>query len=265
MAAAIHLNARGSGPAVVLLHSCPGRASYFDPIVEALAPRHLTLTADLPGYGTSPRLKTPYSLERAIELLAEALRGAGVERCAVVGHGLGTYRALQLALSGAVQVDRIVGLGGFASLGGPYRVALRRIADLWEKTSFDFMPLWQHNVFEPGWLLAHPDEAAPMLDWLRDTPRDLLGQETRAAANSEDLTHQLALLEIPIYLRWGARDLATPLSWGHQIERMAPRATLEEVVGRGHYLLLDDHAATVEAVSRFLGPAAAESPFRGTS
>ena len=104
----------GEGPAVVLIHSDVADSQLWRGQVEALAPSHLVVTYDRPGFGRTPLPPGPFSQVADLERLLDRLR---LERVSLVGCSGGGNVALDFALTHPERVDRLVlvaaGLAGW--------------------------------------------------------------------------------------------------------------------------------------------------------
>jgi 3-oxoadipate enol-lactonase len=104
----------GEGPAVVLIHSDVADSRLWRAQVEALAPSHLVVTYDRPGFGSTPLPPGPFSQVADLRRLLDDL---GLERVSLVGCSGGGSVALEFALTHPERVDRLVlvaaGLAGW--------------------------------------------------------------------------------------------------------------------------------------------------------
>jgi len=91
-------------PHLVLLHGLGSAATYWDNIRPALDERYRVVAVDLPGHGPDARsLSGDEAHPKALAASVVAdLEGLGVERPHAVGHSLGGWVALEMAVMGRV-------------------------------------------------------------------------------------------------------------------------------------------------------------------
>jgi 3-oxoadipate enol-lactonase len=245
----------GSGRAVLLLHSSPGSADQFQPLIQAFRKTRRVLVPEFPGYDRSP--PPPLSIAETQDLLEQTLLGLGAAEVDAVGFSLGAYRALRLALGSRIHVGTIVSLGGFASLADAHRAGLRALADVVEKlpgfNDRSFRALVVSMMVAPPFVTSNPDEAAQIAGWLDRTTPAALAAELRTSAVAEDLEPRLPALRSRLVARVGELDAAAPPAYSRQMVAAVPGASLELVPGCGHSLLSEDAEATVRSVCAALG------------
>jgi 3-oxoadipate enol-lactonase len=247
----LHVDERGRGErAVVLIHGLPSTVADFDPLIAALAPDHRVLAVHLPGYGRSPALPSPYSLDAALAAVEDALLARGVTRAAFVGFSGGAHRMFALALRGRVAATHLAGLGALAAYTPAEREGFAGFAAM-IRGGFDAGPMFPGRFLSPA-SAADPERAAAVTAWLRAAPIGVIADELDAFAAAPDLLDALRAVTVPTLLRTGALDVATPPAKAEEIARAVPGATLEIVPGVGHALLVEDAAATAASVRRLL-------------
>ena len=240
----LDISTYGSGRDVVALHGLPVPPESLAAITDNLAESYRVVVPDLFGLGKAPG--------EAIEELASTLRSLNLDTFAVVGHSFGAYQAFQLALHYDLNIEKIFALSPLVYYPEDVLAGYRELADAIEAGLADpaevLLDLW----FTPQFIEDHP-EVAPMLRrWLDELGIDGLLTAARTEAGGPDLRSELGDLDIPVGIRVGSRDGATPPEWSREIAELLPRARLEVVDGKGHFLQYEDPKATVAAVVDFL-------------
>jgi pimeloyl-ACP methyl ester carboxylesterase len=105
---AVHYESLGRGRPVVFLHSWIGTWRYWVPAMQTTSVSHSSYALDLLGFGDTARDPAGYSLEGQARMVQGFLDGMGIERIALVGHGLGALTGLLLAGREPGRVDRIL-------------------------------------------------------------------------------------------------------------------------------------------------------------
>jgi pimeloyl-ACP methyl ester carboxylesterase len=105
-----HVEERGAGPALVLIHGTGGHTGAMAGIAERLATEYRTITYDRRGHSQTagPIGKTKGYLARHVDDAAALLRELGVQHAIVFGWSWGAIVALGLAISHPDLVQRLV-------------------------------------------------------------------------------------------------------------------------------------------------------------
>lgn len=250
----MHIEALGQGPVVVLMHGAPQAPAYFDSLAAVLARSRRVLVPHFPGYSKSAPARSPYSLEAVEQELAEDLRSLGVTEAAIVGTSMGAWRALALVLHGRVRATRVMLLGGFASLTAAHAESLQAMGK-----SIGAMADFRDPVFrrQIASLFLAPANATPSAllgveSWLDTISPLALADELSSVGQMQDLHPLLAQLKAPLLLHVGELDVAVPPSYSESMVAALPGAVLQRVPGIGHLPLIEDEAATIAAICRFL-------------
>src|SRR5262249_15558661 len=148
----------GRGSTVLVLPACPSKPQHYSALVARLAAKHRVIQVELPGYGDWG-LREPGTTAGVSLAIARHLDELGVREIDVVGHSLGGYRALHLAVSTAIDVRTIVTLGGFADLG-ERRQLYPTLAEMAARDISGLADAFMPSVFAPGYAAAHPQRAA---------------------------------------------------------------------------------------------------------
>ena len=107
----VHYEVLGRGRPLVFLHGWVGSWRYWVPTMQALSGIYRTYALDLWGFGSTSKNPAAYSLEQQVSLVKAFLDEMGMDKIALVGHGLGALVGLMLAVRHAHQVDRLMAAG----------------------------------------------------------------------------------------------------------------------------------------------------------
>src|SRR4051794_40830472 len=113
----------GSGSAVVLVHGIAGDASEWSPVIAGLARSFDVIAPDLPGHGSSGRLRGDHSIGAFACWLRDLVEALDVDRATFVGHSLGGGVVMQFAYQFPQYVERMV-LVSSGGLGRGVRAVL---------------------------------------------------------------------------------------------------------------------------------------------
>jgi pimeloyl-ACP methyl ester carboxylesterase len=235
---------RGSAaaPPMVLLHGLGDSLAGWAAVAGSLARRYQVHLLDLPGHGLSHkpadwRLDT---LAGAVAHYARDLRDP-----VLVGHSLGGWLALRLALSSAVLPSGIavVNPGGAAlsrELWGPFRQLVSASdaagAARYLEHAFHRVPLALR--FFPGQVveMMAAESCQGILDALEE------GDFLREA--------ELASLRAPLRIIWGAQDRLLPPGTLDFFRAALPRAEVVVLEGAGHLPHIEAPRALARALVR---------------
>jgi pimeloyl-ACP methyl ester carboxylesterase len=248
---ALSLRRRGRGPSIVFLGGCPTPWDVLSPFAAALTTTHEAVEVALPGYGGSPSLTAPYTLDAAQAAIEDTLLAAGVGECAVVGFSGGAYRALALALGTRVKVTRVFCLAGLASLAPEEAAGFRQFAAA-VRAGQDLRPIAGPRFLSPAFAKAHPEAVTAVEAWLSAAPPAVIASELDGFADARDLLPALGALRVPVVARVGSADAAAPPPKSEAIVRACPSARLEIAEGAGHALVYEDVDGTIASMRSWL-------------
>ena len=243
----------GKGDAVLLLHGTPSPAADWASVAGALAGRFRVLVPELPGYGRSPMLADS-SMENVGGAIAAMLADRGIDQLhAIVGYSTGAYRAFDLLLRHRLPTKLVVSLAGIANFDAAARAMRQQFAEALAADpafidSEAVRDAMRELMLSPRWRKEHPEDEARVIHWPRTTSSPALAAELHALAISRDLRPELPRIEAFVYARVGDADVGAPPPSSREIIDAVPRGELDIVPGCGHGLLIEDLAATTEAI-----------------
>jgi pimeloyl-ACP methyl ester carboxylesterase len=106
----------GKGYPVILIHGFCETHETWNGFAEKLAEKFEVLAVDLPGFGESPMLHPPFSIEDVASETAEWIDNEKIKLPIVIGHSLGGYVTLAMAKKFP---EKLAGIGLFQSTAYP--------------------------------------------------------------------------------------------------------------------------------------------------
>jgi pimeloyl-ACP methyl ester carboxylesterase len=220
----IHREVTGEGPVVVLTHGFSATSQMYAATVPALATDHTVVALDLPGHGRSEVSADPadYSVATFVAAMLGSLDDVGAERAVFVGHSLGGYLSLELALA---HPDRVRGLVLYDT-GPGYRNDQAR--DGWNRMATSYAE--QLEAKGLGGLPGGEELAASAhssATGLAIAARQVLTQR------DGHVMEGLATITVPTLVIVGERDDPF-LKGSHHMADKIPNATIAVIPGAGH-------------------------------
>ena len=243
----------GEGPAVVLLHGYPTSSYLWREIAPALSARMRVIAPDLIGYGNSEKpANADLSLRAQAGYVRELLRRIGIERYAVVGHGMGGGIAQLLTFQGDVGALGLIDSVAFDAWPSPGTLVLQQSPP--EETP----EAVEAAVME--WLRAAcakraftVEEADGYLDPWRADPgalvRALRGLDGRGLERSAEL---LSELDTPAFVIWGEDDVFLSCDLAERIGEALAGSMVALLPGCGHLVTEDAGGTVAGLVQEFL-------------
>jgi pimeloyl-ACP methyl ester carboxylesterase len=245
----------GHGEPLLLLHGLGMCWQVWEPVLPILTERFDVSAPDLPGFGTAAPLA---AREPSTEALADAIErhldDLGWEDAHVVGNSLGGHLALVLARRGRSRSVTAFSPGGMVQgweqawaktmLVGQYRLSrlLRPLVDAACSTTVGRTLLFGQVVGRP-WLLTR-EQATRMATVYADSPVVLATLEATDHFEAVDL----AGVDVPVTVAWGARDVILLPRQGPRFRRAMPHSRLVKLAGMGHTPMTDDPATVADVI-----------------
>jgi pimeloyl-ACP methyl ester carboxylesterase len=86
----------GAGFPVLLIHGFCETHQIWNSFSGKLSTEFRVLSIDLPGFGKSPLLETPFSIDKVATKVLDWLKSMKIDQCIVIGHSLGGYVTLSM-------------------------------------------------------------------------------------------------------------------------------------------------------------------------
>jgi pimeloyl-ACP methyl ester carboxylesterase len=213
----VHYEVAGEGPAVVLIHGLSGSGRWWMYNVPVLAQQYQVYNVDLVGFGRSRGQRLV--LQEAAGWFREWLNIVGITEAHLVGHSMGGYIAMEVAVMWPTVVRRLVLVDALVLPIGPglLRPALG-LARAMRYMNLSFLPV----------LIG---------DLLRAGPRTMLRATQEVL--SADLSDRLGAMQAKTMVIWGEKDTLLDPELGRILAERLARACFVWVEGAGHNPMWD--------------------------
>jgi pimeloyl-ACP methyl ester carboxylesterase len=182
----------GEGEPVILVHGLSGSTRWWRRNLPELSTRYRLYLIDLPGFGAMRRYSKHFHLIQAAAWLDAWVQAVGLETFHLVGHSMGGYVCMGLAVLHPEKVKRLVLV---SSIGIPFEPTVVRmlphlLRGIWRTT-----PVFWPTVISDGLRAGIP------MVW-----------NAASQIVALDALPVLTALNSPTLLIWGERDDLVPLS-----------------------------------------------------
>jgi 2-succinyl-6-hydroxy-2,4-cyclohexadiene-1-carboxylate synthase len=246
----LHVELRGDGPPLVLLHGFTQTARLWGPFGDTLASGHTLVGVDLPGHGGSDAVRA--DLPQTAELVHAAVVSAiGDSPVDLLGYSLGARVALHMAIKTTMALRRLVLIGATGGIEDP--VARRRRAEADEATADALDTSGDVDGFIARWvsgpMFAGLADAAQTEERRRNSAAGLASSLRMAGTGTQEpLWDRVANLSPPLLALAGTNDTRFA-AHAIRLTRTAPHAVVSLVPGGGHAV----HLAQPGFVGRLVG------------
>ncbi len=229
---------------VVFLHGTRLTGSMWAPQLAGLGPGFRTRAIDLPGHGR--RADERFTLDRAVEVVAEAIDDEPVDGAVIVGLSLGGYVAMAVAAAVPERVGGLVVASATAEPVGLRAVPFRAMAGVMERVDGPRFQQVQAHYFRSRYSASIAEPIISGGFWAEG------GATALRAIAGERFIPRLAAYPGPVLLLNGELDFAfRPGARG--FAAAAHDARRVRIAGATHLANLDRPAAFNEAIRRFAG------------
>jgi len=246
----------GPGPVVVLLHGFPLDRTFWRCQRETLGSMYRVIAPDLRGHGRSAAPAGVYTIGEMAHDVVELLDALEVrEPVVVVGHSMGGYLALDLAVNHARRLRGLVLINTRAGADAPATATVREeLARQVEAsgTAEAVVGSMIGKMFAPGSYERHAVAVGETKAQMERTSAVGVAGALRGMAIRPDRTADLAAIAVPSLVITGSEDQMIPPSESRSMAAAIPGATLVEIAGAGHMAPIEEPAAVNAALLEFL-------------
>ena len=252
--ARLHVEERGAGPALLLVHGFPHDAALWRPQLDGLADVAHVVAPELRGLGRSASGDAPATMDAYADDLACVLDALGIERAVVGGLSMGGYVALAFwrrhpaRVRALVLADTRAGadddagratrreLMGLARDAGAAAIADRMLEGMVGRSTRRRLP---ELVDDVRLMLARQ-------------PVDGIVRALQAMHDRPDSGPTLATIDVPTLVLVGDEDAITPPAEARRLHEGIAGSRLAVITGAGHVSTLERAAAANHLLREFL-------------
>ncbi|MDH3744770.1 MAG: alpha/beta fold hydrolase [Acidobacteriota bacterium] len=258
----VHVEVRGSGEPVVLVHGFGGSVYSWRLVVPELSQTFQTIAIDLNGFGYTerPEARKAYSRTGQLDLLSGAMDALGVESAHFVGHSYGGGLVLTLAHQRPERVRSVVAVN---SVAPEWSARGRRLKSIASPVAPLFIRGWalrSRNIDRALRRSFSDDELVTpeLVESYRERLRvegairafRNLGKPRGGSADLAAVPYEE--IQQPILLVWGREDTLIPVEKARSAAARMPHGHLTVLEDCGHMPMEEQPGAFVAEVERFL-------------
>lgn len=251
----IYFDQAGDGPPLLLICGMIGIRQIWSPHIPELSRHFRMIMIDNREAGESDPEAGPYTVADMAGDGAALLESLSIDRAHVLGHSMGGFIALNLAVDHPALIDRLILVSTTAATGAALgRPAPQLDPTRWIDDPVERTRLQLRSAAAPGYFDAHPDRLDAMSGLMADNrlSYDGMQRRTHAVYSSHDVRSRLASISVPTLIIHGDADRSIPLENGRALADGIPGARLAVFQGVGHFPQLERSADFQRAVSDFL-------------
>lgn len=235
----------GSGPSLLLIAGLGYSTWCWQELRAELGDAATVVAFDNRGTGRSDRPAGPYSMALMADDAAAVLDAAGLADAHVLGHSMGGYIALTLALRHPGRVRSLI-LVGTSPGGLDTEPVPQETLETWKLAATlppaEYARRSMPHSFAPGWTRAHPEAFERILARRLEFPTPAASWLAQYNACVEHVGRGVDVTAIrrPATVIHGEQDRVVPHRNGKLIAQRLPGAKFVSLPHAGHLPMLED-------------------------
>ena len=246
---AIFYRKLGKGYPIVLIHGFCETHEIWDGLAKALSQKFEVFVIDLPGFGNSPALKTPFSINEVAEEVFQWIVQQKIQKPVVIGHSLGGYVALAMAKSHS---EMFAGLGLIQSTAFPdsdeKKMNRNKVIEFVKTHGTDLFI----DTFVPGLFFDKQHPAIPEVDKIaRQTSKETLLEYVAVMRDRPSSIDFIGNTVLPLLVVGGDKDTIIPGEVTIKHGRLAPKSEVHLLKDIGHMAMFESPMETQNLIELF--------------
>jgi pimeloyl-ACP methyl ester carboxylesterase len=234
---------KGKGEVLVLLHGLFSNLANFQHTVNYFSKKYRTIVPFFP--------LTELSLDKAnidglVQYLESLLNALKIEKCTIIGNSLGGHVGIEYTLKHLQRVNALV-LTGSSGLFEKSNAT----QEIPKRGNYEYIQQkTQTTFYNPD--LATKEIVDEVFEIVNDRSKAIKVLNIAKSAVRNNISLQLAKLNIPVLLIWGENDQITPPSIANEFYRLIPNAQLAWINKCGHSAMMERPNRFNELLDEFL-------------
>ncbi|MEC9315198.1 MAG: pimeloyl-ACP methyl ester esterase BioH [Pseudomonadota bacterium] len=251
----MHIEQRGSGPDLVMLHGWSMHSGVWHELADRLANRFTLHLVDLPGHGLSDWQPAAFDLDNLLPALADKLP----QRAVWLGWSLGGLLSLAFAQQYPARISKLNLMAATPRFvqGPDWPCAMQ--SEIFENFAAS-LDVNQKQTLQ-RFLMLQAKGADNSRAAIRDLSERLALQHSPAPAALQagldcllklDMREALANLSCPVQLLLGTRDTLIPAAMAEYARRLNPALQVVMLEGLGHAPFIAQAAECQQQIEQFI-------------
>jgi pimeloyl-ACP methyl ester carboxylesterase len=220
-----------NGPAVLLMHGYSDSSFSYSRVLPLLDKKYRILAIDHRGHGDSDKPASGYEMRDFAADAAAFLDAMSVKSAIIVGHSMGSFVAMQMALDHPSKVSRLVLVGTAAKPGNAtVQEVLGMVSSLPDPVPAEFVREFQVST-------SSPDLPKDFLDRVVEESSKVPSHVWRKAMQgvaASDFTPDLKKIRVPVTIIWGEKETVFKRDEQEPLIKGLPNANFVVYPNSGH-------------------------------
>ena len=253
--ARIFYEARGDGPAVMLLHGYPLSGALFARMRDELQKTHTVITVDHRGYGKSEADSNPGTVEQYAKDAIAVMDKLGIEKAAIGGMSMGGPIVFEMFRQAPDRFNQMILIDTIAAAPSPMEKGI------WEGTQTAIedgglekvIPFLMPQMLTGETRQTMPEQVEYLTTVMKGASKEAALGGAKALANRPDSTETLDRIEVPTLVLVGRADPVYAYEVSQKMkDAIGDNATLAIIEGASHAAVFEKPAESAKAIADFL-------------
>ena len=253
--ARIFYEARGNGPALMLLHGYPLSGALFARMRDELENEYTVVTLDHRGYGKSEATSNPGTVEQYARDAIAVMDKLGVEKAAIGGMSMGGPIVFEMFRQAPDRFSSMILIDTIAAAPSPMEKGI------WEGSQEQIEAKGVEGITDflmPQMLTGEtrqtmPEVAKYLEGVMKNASKEAAIGGAKALATRPDSTETLDKIEVPVLALVGRADPVYAFEVSQKmVDAIGDNAKLAVIDGASHAAVFEKPVESAKAISNFL-------------